>query len=46
MTESLEPSALLASGLERLSVPESGRVQAVLENTSTSWSDGIRGSGW
>jgi 16S rRNA (guanine527-N7)-methyltransferase len=31
MTESLEASALLASGLERLSVPDPVRVQAVLE---------------
>jgi 16S rRNA (guanine527-N7)-methyltransferase len=31
MTESLEPSALLASGLERLSVPDPARVQALLE---------------
>jgi 16S rRNA (guanine527-N7)-methyltransferase len=31
MTERLEPSALLASGLEQLSVPEPARVHALLE---------------
>jgi 16S rRNA (guanine527-N7)-methyltransferase len=31
MTESLDPSATMSHGLERLSVPDPGRVQAILE---------------